>query len=354
MTFRRIFLAIVFSLALQGCMHWDYGDEEVFDVKAPGLFIINEGNFQYGNATLSFYNPQTNQVSNEIFLRANGMKLGDVAQSMTVFGDKGWVVVNNSHVVFAIGLDTFKECGRIEGLTSPRYIHFIDENKAYVSQLWDNRIFVVDPSRYSVTGYIAVPDTEASTGSTEQMIGLGDYVYCNCWSYQSSIIKIDPATDRVVGKLEVGIQPSSLVADSKGRLWVLTDGGYQGSEYGYEAPALYCVNTDDFVVERVLRFSDGDMVRGLTINSHGDKLYWINGGVWAMDVDSERLPGRPIIDSRNTRYYCLTVDSESGDIYVADAIDYQQQGVVYRYGAEGELKDEFYTGVTPGGFCWKR
>lgn len=52
--------------------------------------------------------------------------------------------------------------------------------------------------------------------------------------------------------------------------------------------------------------------------------------------------------------YGLTVDPDNGDVYVADAIDYQQQGIVYRYTADGDAVDEFYAGVTPGAFCWKR
>lgn len=43
------------ALSLTGCMEWDYGDiTEDFKISGPGLFICNEGNFQYGNATLSF------------------------------------------------------------------------------------------------------------------------------------------------------------------------------------------------------------------------------------------------------------------------------------------------------------
>ncbi|MDE5838822.1 MAG: YncE family protein, partial [Paramuribaculum sp.] len=80
-----IFSAVLFCavLSLTGCMEWDYGDVvEDFNATGSGLFITNEGNFQYGNATLSYYDPATNQVQNEVFFRANGMRLGDVAQSM--------------------------------------------------------------------------------------------------------------------------------------------------------------------------------------------------------------------------------------------------------------------------------
>ena len=199
-------IVLLCGLLLAGCMKWDYGDTvEDFNATGAGLFITNEGNFQYGNASLSYYDPETKQVQNEIFFRANGMKLGDVAQSMIIHDNKGWVVVNNSHVIFAIDLNTFKEVGRIENLTSPRYIHFLSDEKAYVTQLWDNRIFIINPRTYEIIGHIQVPDMTMESGSTEQMVQYGKYVYCNCWSYQNRIIKIDTETDQVVDELKLSL-----------------------------------------------------------------------------------------------------------------------------------------------------
>lgn len=335
-------------------MTWDYGDKmEDFDAAGNGLFICNEGNFQYGNATLSYYDPSTNKVQNEVFFRANGMKLGDVAQSMTIHDGTGWIVVNNSHVVFAIDADTFREKGRIENLTSPRYIHFISNNKAYVSQLWDNRIFIVNPERYEITGYITVPDMEMGNGSTEQMVQLGKYLYCTCWSYQNRVLKIDTESDKVVESLKTGIQPRSIVVDKNEKLWVLTDGGYEGSPYGYEAPCLYRIDPSTFGIEKQFRFKLGSSPSELQLNGAGDTLYWLNNDVWAMDVEANRLPVRPLIEERGTKYYGLTVDPSSSEVYVADAIDYQQQGIIYRFNQNCEQIDEFYVGITPGAFCWK-
>jgi hypothetical protein len=167
-------------------MKWEYGIEEDFDATGSGLFITNEGNFQYGNATLSYYDPDTKVVENEVFYRSNAMKLGDVAQSMCIYKDVGWVVVNNSHVIFAIDLNTFKERGRITNLTSPRYMHFVSDEKAYVTQLWDNRIFIVNPRLYEIIGYIECPNMTMESGSTEQMVQYGKYLYVNCWSYQTA------------------------------------------------------------------------------------------------------------------------------------------------------------------------
>lgn len=336
-------------------MEWDYGLEEDFNVEASerGLFICNEGNFQYGNATLSYYNPDTRTIENEVFYRANAMKLGDVAQSMTTHNNIGWIVVNNSHVVFAIDLDTFREVGRITGLTSPRYIHFISDDKAYITQIWDNRIFIVNPKRYEITGYIEVPRMTMEQGSTEQMVQKGKYLYVNCWSYQNRILKIDTETDTIVAELEVGIQPTSLALDRNGKLWTVTDGGYEGSPYGYEAPALYRIDPETMVVEAEFNFRKGDAPSEVQLNGAGDTIYWINDDIWEMDVAADSLPVRPFLDSRGTIYYGLTVDPYTGDVYIADAVDYTQQGKIYRYSATGELIDEFYVGVIPGSFCWK-
>lgn len=346
-------LAITLAFLSLSCMKWEYGLEEEFNATGEGLFICNEGNFQYGNATLSYYNPETKEIQNEVFYRANAMKLGDVCQSMIIRDGIGWVVVNNSHVVFAIDINTFKEVGRITNLTSPRYIHFISDEKAYITQIWDNRIFIVNPKRYEVTGYIQVPDMTMETGSTEQMVQYGKYLFVNCWSYQNRILKIDTETDEIVDILEVGIQPTSLVMDCNYKLWTVTDGGYEGSPYGHEAPSLYRIDAESFTIEKQFKFSFGDWPSEVQLNGTKDKIYWLNDAVWEMDVTADRVPVKPFLEYNNTIYYGLTVCPRTGDVYIADAIDYVQQGKIYRYSSNRELIDEFYVGIIPGAFCWK-
>ncbi len=349
--------AAAFSLSTTSCSSND--DDEPIGGIIPSvgtdgtLFILNEGNYQYGNSSLSVYNPLSNQVNNEAFFKANDMKLGDGAQSMTVAGSKGWVVVNNSNVVFAIDPETCKEKGRITGLISPRYFLQVDDKKAYISQMYDNRIVVVDPSTYSITGYIEVPGMEASTGSTEQMVAYGDYVFCNCWSYQKSIIKIDTRTNKVVESLEVGIQPRYIALDCNNKLWVLTDGGgWAENPLGYEAPTLIKIDAKSFKIEKTFEFKLGDYCTKLCLNGKKDTLYWINGDVWKMDINASALPSDSFLKSEGKYYYGLTVAPESGDVYLADAIDYTQNGIVYRYSPTGELTDQFNVGIIPGGFCW--
>lgn len=353
------FLTAAMMYGLSGCMEKPSSVNPLPDVvpeQGHGLFILCEGTFQAGNSSLSFYDTETGQVSANVFSSANdGAKLGDVGQSMTMHDGTLWVVVNSSHVIFAVDPVTFKEKGRITSseMTSPRYIHFVSDDKAYVSQLYDNRILVVDPRTYSVTGTIET-GIENGTASVEQMVSCGDHVIANCWSYQKDIIKIDPRTDKVTDVLEVGVQPQSVCLDADGMLWVLTDGGgWPENPAGYEAPRLVKVDPEKFEIEKSYSFALGDYPSELQSDAAGENLYFLNGGkVWKMSSDAEALPSSPYIDFDGDAPYALAVCPWNSDVYVADAVDYSQNGAVVRYSADGTVLDEFRTGICPGSFCW--
>ena len=352
-----IIISALLSIASYGCMSRE-DDEFVlpggdFAVTSPhGLLIVNEGNFQYGNSSLSYYDPTDMKVTNELFQKVNGMRLGDVAQSMTVYEGTGWIVGNNSHVIFAVDIKTLREKGRITDLTSPRYIHFVNNRKAYVTQLWDNRIYIVDPATYSVTGTITVDGMQQQSGSTERMVQIGEYVYVTCWSYQRDLLKIDSSTDRITDRLDVGFQPGPLVKDFAGNLWTITDGGYSGSPAGSGIPALVCIDPESMTVIRRLEFKQGSSPRQLATDSSGHTLYFINQDLYEMDADDSSLPVKPLVSGDNRLFYALSVDPVNGDIYLSDAIDYTQQGVVYRFSPDGVQTDKFYAGVNPACFCW--
>lgn len=339
------------------CSDGDNDNPNNPDPQTPdrALFVVNAGNYNASNASLTIYDPEGNGYDNEIFAKTNGYKLGDTAQSMSIHNGLGWVVVNNSHIIYAIDLKTLKEKGRITGINSPRYICFHSDEKAYVSAMYGDKLTIINPKNYSVTGTITVPKNTAitnATGSTEEMVLLGKYLYVTCWSYEKNIVKIDTTTDQVVGVVEVGIQPTSLIADRNGKLWTLCDGGYEGSPVGYEAPTLCRINPETMAVEARYTFAKGSYISKVRINGTGDQLYWLNNGaLYSMEINDSSLPTSTKIEAEGY-LYALTIDPKTNDIYVADAIDYQQAGIVYRYSASGQCICSFYAGVIPTEFCW--
>ena len=106
-------------------------------------------------------------------------------------------------------------------------------------------------------------------------------------------------------------------------------------------------------VEQTYTFAAGDHPSSVTLNGTRDTLYFINRDVWRMRVDAEELPVTPFLPYTQTTYYEVAVDPLTSEVYVADAIDYVQHGVVYRFTARGTAVDTIRVGITPGSFCFK-
>ncbi|MEA3316518.1 MAG: hypothetical protein U9R54_01010 [Bacteroidota bacterium] len=122
-------LAIIFFAS--SC---DNDDNVIKGEFVNGVFISNEGNFGAGNGSISFYSVKGDSVSNNIFSKLNNRPLGDVVQSVKVFDNNAYIVVNASNKVEVVKYNDFVENGVITELSQPRYFAGISSDKAYVTQ----------------------------------------------------------------------------------------------------------------------------------------------------------------------------------------------------------------------------
>ncbi|MBN2614795.1 MAG: YncE family protein [Bacteroidales bacterium] len=365
---KRITILLVFvSLLFTSCMknHAPVPGNVTTDTN-QGVFVVNEGNFTYGNSSLTYYDPGDDSVYNNVFFNTNGLPLGDVAVSMTIQDSLGYVVVNNSGKIYVINVNNFQYVGKITGLVSPRRIYFVSATKAYVTDLYSKALFVVNPETDSVTGQISLDNhnTQFSQHNSEQIVFYGNDAFVNSWSYDDKVMVIDTHTDRVVDSITVAKQPNSMVLDKNNKLWVLSDGGWSGSPYGQAMPALTRINPVTRQVEKVFQFNDMDASPDhLSLNAAGDSLFYlyrsysagslIDAGVYGMSVSANSLPTLPIVPENSHTFYGLGIDPHNSRIYVTDALDYQQNGTVLIYSPSGVLSDSITAGIIPGSFCFK-
>ena len=301
-----------------------------------GILIVNEGNFMRGNAGLSLY--RDGKLTDDVFSAVNKRPLGDVAQSVTLVGNRIYVIVNNSSKIEVIDSESFQMLGTISGLRSPRYMLPIRADKAYVTDLYANAISIIDPERMVITGKIPCH------GWTEQLISVNNEVYVTN-RYRPYVYVIDPETDSVKDSIKVSMNGNSILQGSDGQVWVLC-GGKDGG--------LFAIDPQTKIVSRQAGFtSDSDEIPNrLTSNKSRDTLLFLNNGVFRFIVANRKIEENNVIRQHGKLFYGLGVNPENGDIYTADAIDFLQKGVVTRYRSDGYPLDSFRVGVIPSAFVF--
>lgn len=312
-----------------------------------GVYILNEGNFNMGNASLSYFDRQKREVHHNVFEKKNGRPLGDVLQSVTVYRDKAYLVINNSGKVEVMDPETRRSLGVIRGLPSPRYLLPVDGSRAYVSNFTlgeKSRISIVDLDAMQII------DSVKTGGWTEAMVKSGDKVFIASVK-RARILVVNNKQNRITDSIQVIKEPNSMVLDNNGDLWILCDGGFDDRQ-----PVLFRIDTRTLKIEQKFTFSDiKESPKFLQTNDSRDTLYFLNNGIYRMGAGAGTLPGNVLVKPGSKNFRGLGVHPQNGRIYVTDAVDYVQQGYVFRYRAkDGSLIDSFRAGIIPRAFWFEK
>jgi hypothetical protein len=309
---------------------------------AHGIYVVNEGNFQFGNAAVSYYNAQDSSVVEDIFKTSNNASLGDVCQSMSMLNGWYYLVVNNSQKIEVVNPLDFKRVATIGGFTSPRYILQVSNSKAYVSDFKSHRVSIMNLNNHSKQGEIPIH------GWTEEMLLLYGKAFITNMDNDKLYI-VNTATDVLEDSLTLAQCPGSLVEDKNGKLWVLC----QGDASIHKPGALFCINPINKAIEKRIDFALNEAPQRLCINDSFDTLYFINKHIYQMPVDANNLPTHALINGDQRNFYGLSIEPKTGNIYAADAIDYIQKGKVYSFNSKGTQLLEFKVGLIPSKIYFK-
>jgi hypothetical protein len=313
-----------------------------------GYFVTNEGNFNSGNGSISFVSKEGN-VEDDVFTSVNSVPLGDVVQSMTIIGENAYIIVNGSAKIEVASLDSMINLATITGLTSPRYISSVSENKAYVTD-WGVGVQVIDLNTNEITSTITT-----GVGSEDIAVSNGFAYVCNLggWGLDNTVSIIDIASDMVVSNLVVGDKPNSVVVDVNGDVWVLTGGHteYDANWNVISETEGNLVRISNNSIVDSYSFSVGNHPEDLVINSDGNILYYSDGSfskeVYAFNINDNQLSSNSLISKSFYGLGCA-----NGYLYGTDAVDYVQNGWSFQYSTEGILLDSVQVGIIPGGYCF--
>jgi len=305
------------------------------------VFVLNEGNYQSGNASVTSINLQSGAITEDMFHQSNHRPVGDVLQSLSVVNGEGWLVVNNSQKIERVNLRSMEAMQPITGFNSPRFVLEVSPQKAYVTDLYANQIHIVNVASGAISGHIPCP------GWTEQLILTGNEAWV-CNVRKNKVYVINTVTDRLIDSVSVGDEPASIVQDSENRIWVLCGGKIPPGE---TAGSLWRIDPSTHAVLYSLPFPSVSIHPArLKLNAAKTSLYFIYKDVFRIGITDTELPSTPVISSGNKLLYGLGIRSQDDEIWVSDARDFVQKGAVFRYSASGAMLNTYEVGFIPGSF----
>ncbi len=308
-----------------------------------GVFIINEGNFRWGNGSLSLYSYDSTKIYNDLFEEINGRPLGDVPNSMTIFDSKAYIIVNNSEKIEVVDLTTLKSIETINGLISPRNMAIISNNKAYITSMYSDSIGILNLTDYSISGYINI------RRSSEAIVVKENKAYVTNYIGGYEVMIIDTDNDQLIDSVEVGREPQSMVIDRNDKLWVLCNGGWTREVFA----ELDVINTSTNNLEKTIVFPTKQASPScLSIDGKGETIYYLENGVQKMSIEEVTLPSAPLIGQSDHYFYNMAVNPVNGDILLTDAVDYSDKGFLIFYKSDGTLTKIESAGIIPGFMCF--
>jgi len=304
------------------------------------ILVQNEGGFGNNNANISRFFDADNSLVPEI----TGV-LGDILQDVLVLddaGEQGPIIasVNNSNRVNFYDDITYAELASIE-INQPRFLvqDGLGEN-VYVSTL-DGKIHEINVDRLELT-------RSGTYGfNLDEIVLLNNRLY-GVQRFSDMIHEIDLETLEITNSYTTLFDPASICVHD-GEIWFICSGDVFGGSG--DLGGIQKLIPSSGVVSTEFSFSDLNIGFSPRIRSDvaNDRLLFLKDALFSISE-----AGGGAVDFGGETYtqpYGLDINPKNGEIYVGDALDFAQFGLVRRFSTDGILLNEFVSvGIGPNGF----
>ena len=346
---------------------------EVTDTTSiKGFFLLNEGNMGSNKATLDYYDYESGTYQRNIYAERNptvAQELGDVGNDLQIYGNKLYAVINCSHFVEVMDVETVEHITQIS-IPNCRYIVFKDQY-AYVSSYAGP--VQIDPN--ARLGYVARVDTAALVVKDtcvvgyqpEEMVIVDDKLYVansggyRVPDYDTTVSVIDLNTFTVINTIDVAINLHRMEVDNYGKIYVSSRGDYYDT---YSETFVIDSSTDEVIKELpLLPNTEMTICRDSLYVYSTEWSYYTNDYTVSYaiyNVKKEKVDTRSFItdgtDEDIQIPYGIAVNPETNEFFVTDAKDYVTPGTLYCFSQEGKKKWSVTTGDIPAhiAFTYKK
>jgi YVTN family beta-propeller protein len=354
---------LVLLLAVGGCKKDNaIVDSGFTNTAGQVVYVVNEGLFNAGNASITLYLPDSLEAFQDVFENANnGRHLGDVGNDMAVRDTVGYIVVNNSQKIEVVALATMKSIGTvtIPGTKSPYKIAIYSGSKAYVTNLFDNSVTVFNPTTLTI-----VKERIPVGANPEGIAVCGDKIYvCNRGSeygvsgVDSTVSVIDPLTDTVVKTIVVGKAPTQAAVDGQGNLIVRCEGftWYEPDPVRETSGSLVKIDqaTGTVAMTLPLPLASYNHPLKMAVSAAGIAYVSVKTGIIKVATSSMTITDAGFITPEVQNLNGMAFDNYGNRLYLAIAPNYSNPGKVDVYDVNAAKTASFTAGIGPGTIAFK-
>lgn len=348
-------------LTLISCVSDPNGTNKTVDIPQVknGVYIMCEGLWNYDNSSLTRIDLDNGSVLDCFYkLTNNNEKLGDLANQLIVRGDTSYIILTTAGIIRAFNTYTGKKIDSVSLGTNimPRKMVFINDSIAYVTNLYDYSVSVLDLKHFKIinrkinvgpapegidywNGYIFVANS-----------GYGDYQQNIPKASTISVIDINSGNE--VENLSCGLNPIEVKVDRYNqKLYV----AYYNlpSKVPPETGGIIEYDLNTFQKTREWKLNAAQ----LCIAPYGEKLYFVSDyGISYIDLTIANSQVVNIIKKNNSleKWYSLALSPNNTEIWVGNAKNYQIHSEVYVYDLSNPgIPIKTYTaGINPNTICF--
>lgn len=339
-----LFIALALGGVLASC-HKDKVVQPATTVEPrTSIYVLNQGGFNDGNSSLTFYDHTSKALTPDIFSVANTSPLGDIGNDLGIYGSKMFIVVNNSNVVDVVNPKGAKLIKQI-ALYQPRSVVFYKGHALVTS--YSGTVAVIDTASLNITNTITVGS------SPEQMAVVNDKLYVansgglDYPNFATTVSVVDLTTFSETKKISVIDDPVTVTADSFGNVYVMSLGAVK--ENSNVAPGMTVINTATDVVKSQTSLSLGYNV---PVFSQGDFIYYptADNKIAVYNAKTQTAATASFITDGTviTAPYAISGDPLTGEIFVTDALHFTSNGTLYAFDKNGKKEYTMTVGISPG------
>ena len=302
------------------------------------VFVACEGNFGASNGSIHYFNQ-----SGDIFSIDN---IGDVVQSLEVYNDKLFVIVNNSHKI--IVYDITENGLSLPGIevstngSSPREMVVVEDNLYFTN--WNTN----DIKRLNLFNYV-ISDFSSLDGKPESIIHDNGKLFVaiqmnNDYSDSNKVNQISIETGTIEKEWTVGFGPTSIIKDDN-NIYVAN------TYYDENFNAFYGTSRLNIINDEVLvnNYNEG-VVCGGSIHKFSSSIFRSSdGGIVSLDVDLNFISNTKIGDEIPSQLYSTEIINNK--IYFG-VTNFTDINLVKIYNSNNELESTFEVGLFPGDFAY--